>query len=235
MPPKRQTYVYCITCAVNGKRYIGITTKSVEKRLVEHGRAARRGVPFALYSAMRKYGVEAFAIECLETCDGIEIAKRLEVRHIAQLGTMKGGYNMTAGGDGFRALIRTDEHKRKIGLAHEGKVLSEETKRKLAEYSGERASFYGRKQSPEWHAMMTNLLATDHPMKRHRGDNSKCAKSYVVTDPFGTEYRVTGLREFCRQHGLLSSGLSAVVTGRQSKYKGWKARHSFPEFGKVAA
>lgn len=56
-------HIYCICCLANGKLYIGQTVKSIEKRFKEHKQAAKRGVPYRLYSAMRKYGVENFTIE----------------------------------------------------------------------------------------------------------------------------------------------------------------------------
>ena len=52
------------------------------------------------------------------------------------------------------------------------------------------------------------------------------AKSYVVTDPSGTEYRVTNLAKFCREHGLLPPNMHSVARGEQSHCHGWTCRYA---------
>lgn len=92
-------YIYKITNKINGKIYIGKTSKSVEKRWKEHcndfqkERCERR----PLYSAMKKYGIENFSIEEIEQCDNPE---ERETYWIEYYGSFKNGYNATKGGDG---------------------------------------------------------------------------------------------------------------------------------------
>lgn len=52
-------------------------------------------------------------------------------------------------------------------------------------------------------------------------------KTIIVTDPDGTVYTVTGIRQFCEDHNLDRSTLMRVAKGIHSHHKGWKAR--FPE------
>lgn len=51
-------------------------------------------------------------------------------------------------------------------------------------------------------------------------------KTFIVTAPDGTEYRVEdGLRGFCREHQLSSSTLVQVAKGNRTHHKGWTARY----------
>ena len=99
-------HIYCICCLANGKLYIGQTVKSIEKRFKEHKQAAKRGVPYRLYSAMRKYGVENFTIEEIiqVSAPNRQALKAklcyIEERLIKRLQTKEFGYNSTDGGDG---------------------------------------------------------------------------------------------------------------------------------------
>lgn len=53
--------IYMITCRINGKRYIGMTTHSAAKRWGQHVRSALRdGHDYALHRAIRAYGADAF-------------------------------------------------------------------------------------------------------------------------------------------------------------------------------
>lgn len=123
--------VYKITNSVNGKSYVGITTRSHLRRFYEHkwnaARISDRG-NVAIYRAIRKYGEDSFSIEVLERCDKEKLNDREEY-WIEKLGTLSRGYNMTKGGD---CLIpgeshisygrpKTEDHKRKISEAHLGK------------------------------------------------------------------------------------------------------------------
>lgn len=92
-------YVYKITNNVNGKIYIGQTNRSIEERFSQHKKDAfrERNEKRPLYSAIRKYGVDAFSIELVEeTEDPLEREKYW----IEYFGSFKNGYNATIGGDG---------------------------------------------------------------------------------------------------------------------------------------
>ena len=94
---------YMITNNVNGHRYIGITVCALEKRWREHRSAANTGSQKRLYRAMRKYGVENFAIEKIYDATSFEDLQEAEKRLIAQYEThtsLNKGYNLTSGGEG---------------------------------------------------------------------------------------------------------------------------------------
>lgn len=94
--------VYCITNKVNGKLYVGVTTKGYKNRFANHVRYSRgsRGSCRALYNAMRKYGQDAFSVELIDTASSFEEMNQLERKHITQMGSLHpNGYNLTDGGD----------------------------------------------------------------------------------------------------------------------------------------
>lgn len=96
-------YIYQIENDINGKKYIGKTEFSIEKRFKEHCNDAfkRDKEQRPLYKAMCKYGIEHFHISLLEETDKPE---ERESYWIEKLGTFKYGYNATKGGDGRKYL-----------------------------------------------------------------------------------------------------------------------------------
>jgi group I intron endonuclease len=102
--------VYLITNQVNGKGYIGITSKSLELRMSKHlrdaypGRKNPNGTLYALHAAFQKYGPESFSIGELEVGLSLAQARSKERHYIEKLGTYGGGrgkrgYNQTLGGE----------------------------------------------------------------------------------------------------------------------------------------
>lgn len=94
-------FIYVIINDVNGKRYVGKTNNSIDKRFKEHIKDSKREryEKRPLYSAMNKYGIEHFHIEELEECSAEESAEREEY-WITKLDTYgHNGYNATRGGD----------------------------------------------------------------------------------------------------------------------------------------
>lgn len=95
--------IYCISNDINDKKYIGLTTQSIEKRWKEHCNSSKNlklQEKRPLYNAMAKYGIEHFSISIVE--DNIENEKlpEREKYWIKYFNTYYEGYNATIGGDG---------------------------------------------------------------------------------------------------------------------------------------
>lgn len=106
-------YIYLIINNINGRRYVGKTTQSIEKRWQEHILDSKREKceTRPLYRAIRKYGVENFSIEEIEECN-VNVLSEREQYWIQHYNTYEDGYNATLGGDGkilldYNEIIRT--------------------------------------------------------------------------------------------------------------------------------
>lgn len=126
--------VYMLTNRLNGKRYIGVTTHTLKKRLWEHYREADKGNKFPLYRAMRKYGTDNFDITLLyEAVDHREMMA-VERGLIAAYGTYRfGGYNATLGGQGSRGLKFSPEVLRLISEKSRGRKFSDKARKNMSD------------------------------------------------------------------------------------------------------
>ena len=91
-------FIYKITCLKNNKIYIGQTTKTIEERFAQHKNAAIKNLLNThLCNAMKKYGVDNFIIEQIDTANTQEELTEKEYYWINYYETTnpKIGYNET--------------------------------------------------------------------------------------------------------------------------------------------
>lgn len=97
-------YIYKITCKSTNKIYIGKSESTVEDRWKGHCRAAflpsHNDYNFPFHRAIRKYGIDDFIIEIIDSCDNSEELKEKEKYWINYYNSYYEGYNATLGGDG---------------------------------------------------------------------------------------------------------------------------------------
>jgi hypothetical protein len=96
--------VYCHTHIESGRRYIGLTKKTMMFRWNQHLSNAmhKHGKGCAhFWNAIRKYGKEAFAHEILETCTSLKDANTAEQKWIDFHDTRnpEKGFNLARGGE----------------------------------------------------------------------------------------------------------------------------------------
>lgn len=107
-------YVYQVTNKINGKRYIGHTTrKKIEYRINEHVSFANRGSNSVVFhKAIRKYGIDKFEITQLFYSEWHVESLAKEVELIAEL---KPEYNVALGGFGGDTFTNLpEEQKQKL-------------------------------------------------------------------------------------------------------------------------
>jgi group I intron endonuclease len=104
-------FVYLITNKINGKRYVGQTSVSIEQRWRQHKCDATKGNTKHLYKAIRKYGFENFEIKPLVIVGTKQEMDRYEQGLIKawDLRNPDKGYNLTDGGEGCLGLTHSEE------------------------------------------------------------------------------------------------------------------------------
>jgi group I intron endonuclease len=112
--------IYLITNNVNGKKYVGQHCGTGDARWKQHLAASLKlENPIPLYRAMRKYGIDNFTYEVLETIPlekGPKYLDEREIYWIKELNTFisENGYNVTRGGQGIVSFYCSTERSKKL-------------------------------------------------------------------------------------------------------------------------
>ena len=125
--------IYKVTNNINNKIYVGITNQGYKVRFYKHCSDSIRGSNFPLHLALRKYGIDNFTTEVIETCDTIDLLKEREIHWIKTLQSQSKeiGYNVTNGGDGAFGRPVSEETRQIMREKATGRKHSDETKLKL--------------------------------------------------------------------------------------------------------
>lgn len=111
-------FIYLVVNNLNGKKYVGVTGRSVEKRMREHQIVAQSGrYNGAFHKAIRKYGWESFSFSVIRVCYTRKSAMASEIEIIDRI---KPEYNSTKGGDGNLGRSMSPEARKRIALKHAG-------------------------------------------------------------------------------------------------------------------
>lgn len=88
--------IYLIINRINGHKYVGQTTQTMNKQWKQHIEDSKRMSPYPLHRAMRKYGTHQFLMKELEECDVSKLDER-EQYFIKEYNTFNNneGYNTT--------------------------------------------------------------------------------------------------------------------------------------------
>ncbi len=100
--------VYMATNIINGKRYIGVSRRTIEYRRYHHFFHAKKGGSTIFARAIRKYGESAFKFEIIDTPDTYDEALTIEIEKIEEL---KPEYNMAGGGRGAKNVTWNPERR----------------------------------------------------------------------------------------------------------------------------
>jgi len=139
-------HLYMIKNKLNGKIYIGQTTRPIHKRLEEH-QTGKSSNCAAIYNAIKFHGWDNFEVDWYECPDeDLNFDEELLVREMGTLAP--GGYNLREGGGNCGKM--SEETKQKCREAQLGKTLSNETRQKISESNlCEKHHMYGKKLTDE--------------------------------------------------------------------------------------
>lgn len=125
--------MYLITCAPNGKVYVGqsVASQGVQRRWTNHLSAANKTTAKALYAAIRKYGPAAFNVHTISEAKTKESLDNLESLHIIAFDSTnpEKGYNRRQGGS--RGL-HSEESKQKMSESRTGRIITPEWRARIA-------------------------------------------------------------------------------------------------------
>ena len=106
-------YIYKFTHYTTGKCYIGQTTQDPNRRRLEHISESRRSsTKYRFHNAIRKYGINAFKFEVIDTASSIEELNQLETKYVNEFDSIKNGYNLRLPNDNKLHNIESIERMR---------------------------------------------------------------------------------------------------------------------------
>lgn len=138
--------IYKLTNLVNGKAYVGQTTRSLDLRFKQHATCKTS----LIGKAIRKYGTENFSREKIEECDTLEWLNEREKFWIAYFNCkVPNGYNQTDGGEGASGCTHSPEWCTKVSAKLKGRPRPPEVIACLiAANTGKPSPFKGKKRDP---------------------------------------------------------------------------------------
>lgn len=173
--------IYCIENIVNGKKYVGKSSTTFERRWYLHKWHLNRGSHGNRYlqNAWKKHGEGNFKFYILAELPNIDfILNTAEIAFIALLKSHHtlDGYNLTFGGEGSSGWIPTEETRTKISKANRGfKQSKEQINKRVSKMSGENHPMYGKPMSTR---VKEKLLASHIGIKASAETREKMRNSH---------------------------------------------------------
>lgn len=163
--------IYKITNKINGKLYIGQTTRTIERRFRDHCTSSKSAISLAI----SKYGKENFNIEVIYEASSLEELNIKEIEFIKQFNSISpNGYNLREGGD--NSSFGEETRKRMSESAKRKPKMTEDTKRKISESrKGEKHYLYKKKLS-----VKQRKILSDHAKLRTGDKNPMFNKNHTV-------------------------------------------------------
>lgn len=183
--------------------YIGVTTKTLEKRFAAHLSCARNGAKQHLYSAMKFYGAGNFEIEAIDTAETKEEMFLKEQYWIDKLDTYMNGYNETIGGQGSPGAYPDKDTRKKLTERpiRTGWKHTENAKNKISLKAMGNQRCIGRTISDQHKAKLAETgkrtMAENNPM------NNETSRAKVAASKIGLkrQYRPDGTFVMVRSNG----------------------------------
>lgn len=126
--------VYFIKNLVNDKVYVG-SSIDIFRRWKTHQRDLlnNKHHSLKLQRSFNKYGIDSFQYCLAESATNQKLASNCEQKWIIKLDAVTNGYNNNPIANNVGLMPKSEEHKRKIGLAHLGRKLSQKSKDKISQ------------------------------------------------------------------------------------------------------
>lgn len=222
-------HIYKTTNLLNGKIYIGQTSKSIDTKYLGSGKI--------ILKAVKKYGKSNFIREILEECNSKEHMNEREKYWINKLDSnnRNKGYNVSIGGEGgnLGAIVN-----KKISKSRKGRISAKDINGNtfLINSDDERfasgelvgikkgisPSNKGVPMSEIQKQKMRKPKTESHKENLSKSKKGKCLKPILCLNN-GVIY--SGSKEAAEMLGLTAPNIIAVLKGRADKTKGYSFRY----------
>src|SRR3990167_5955989 len=192
---KRISGVYMILNRINGKKYIG-SSKDVYNRWNQHLTELRKGKHTKhIQAAYYKYGEESFVFMVIEI---IKYLDQLTTREQYWKDFYKSydriyGYDICRYASSTLGYKHTEKTKKKISLAHNGKINSEETRGKISlANKGENHPLFGKHHTEETRKRMSLIHIGKHLSKENKEKISLALKGKPLSEETKKKMSLSG-------------------------------------------
>lgn len=221
--------IYCAENKINGKKYVGKTSKSLDERIYHHFWRANYGSQTYFHNALRKYGKKNFVWKKIAGCSECN-CNSLEKMYIKKLGD----YNLTLGGDGGDTL---SQHPKKAKIFEKSSKKCKKTWeskfeninqlnkfRKNISQISKKAWENGKIGNQTWKEKKSKSMkkAWQISEKLKNLNHINNVKKWKLITPKGKLITIENLSHFCRQNNLTQPLMIAVANGERNHHKGWK-------------
>lgn len=215
--------VYCLKNNINGKEYIGQTTRILARRFRGH---CEKGTPAcrAIHAAIQKYGKENFEASLLSKAYSKKELDKLEIKEIARRGTIApGGYNLKTGGANGKCSEETKALHRAVALLrnnlsglrnpdgspkYTGAMMSAEARERMGETQRRRlVNGHSEETKAKMSAAALRRGGVSEETKRklsisnlgkphHYKNGNPRVKNWIVIHPNGKRKFISNLRQY---------------------------------------
>jgi len=175
--------VYHVTNLLNGKVYIGQTSKTIQARFKEHLSVAKtQPSEWHFAKALRKYDETAWQIKAIDFAFSSQEACEKESHWVSHYGTITTGYNSTLGGEGASGYKWTKEQRQRASdTAYERTPEHRDAQRAVLSKSQDK--ILQTRQTDEYRLAQRerNLGAKNPQYGKHLSDERKAHMSSMNT------------------------------------------------------
>ena len=208
-------YIFCNK--INGKKYIGQTSKKFNIRLMQHIKRSPHPIQ-SFHKAIKKYGIENFYIIKIQYPK--EELNKMEMYFIKFFNSYKSGYNETIGGTsgnlGYKWNdMQLENHRYGLNNPNYGNKWTEKQKEKMRKMR--------IKNGPSW-------KGNKNPSKNKKileKKSEQTRKNYILINKDKKEYYIKGIRKFCREFGIDHGSLYYILRGHSKSgttKNGWSIK-----------
>ena len=218
----RTYYIYKVTNTINGKIYIGKTSRFKERKR-RHERCYKKE-DCRFHRAIQYYGKERFNWEIIDKTDNVKKANELEKFYINEYNSYHpDGYNMTKGGDGGSMWNARPV----VCLSLDGKFVKRYDSAGEAKYDGfSDSSVLESCKDPRYtcknHIFMFEDEFKKFGARKYKKPKNSCEKEIIQCDMDGKLIKeFQSVQQASKATGIRRTTISGVLTGTYKSAGGY--------------